>query len=410
MQAINSARIRWKLLLAIMVLVGISFGSLYIVNGQTLAQSSASFVHAQGAGMSHFFLAIEKSETSASGMINHVSALLENVKPIPGVDGYLLFVKTPLVKGAKASLVAQALSSKLRHTLAKVPSLTEAGFTLYASNNVANHGMGGLWLLQEEQHPGIRFVQANGHLATFAPMMLHGQLIGITEVDQTPTESAIPLMTSVLTLNFFKILVIVAAMLIVFYFLLGRWVVSPIRYQAEHDLLTGLYNQITFWRLFAGLSQQMRAQEQGLAMLTLDMDHFKAVNDTYGHQVGDDVLQMLASVLKKHVRKMDVIGRMGGEEFGVLLPTCSEDKAMMIAERIREEVATKSLDEGRRKLSVSIGVSTSDLVKSFDPRVIAQGADLALYVAKRSGRNQTRCYEEGMTMATEPSSQKAPAH
>ena len=124
-------------------------------------------------------------------------------------------------------------------------------------------------------------------------------------------------------------------------------------------------------------------------MLIIDIDHFKSINDQHGHAEGDEALKLVASELRSAVREPAFLGRLGGEEFVVVLPDTGVDDAAVIAERIREEVMR--IDTRRwladRKITVSIGVTVS-VPQADSPSTMLQRADTALYAAKRGGRNQ----------------------
>jgi diguanylate cyclase len=121
----------------------------------------------------------------------------------------------------------------------------------------------------------------------------------------------------------------------------------------------------------------------------LDLDHFKSINDVYGHHCGDDVLCALAAVMIENCRSIDAVVRMGGEEFGILFPECSSDEALIALERIRKRFESSAVIADGKLISVtvSIGVASFVNVHEEDADVIAR-ADRALYAAKAKGRNQ----------------------
>ncbi|MGC8522014.1 MAG: diguanylate cyclase [Steroidobacteraceae bacterium] len=156
--------------------------------------------------------------------------------------------------------------------------------------------------------------------------------------------------------------------------------------QAITDPLTGLYNRLA---LAQQLNQAVaRAGRTGepLSLLLIDVDHFKAFNDSFGHLQGDEALRRMAEILYATAREADIVARYGGEEFLVILPATGSDGALALAERIRQQVHSARWD--RRDLTVSIGVVTR---QAADPRCSAQllieDADSALYRAKAAGRN-----------------------
>jgi len=163
-----------------------------------------------------------------------------------------------------------------------------------------------------------------------------------------------------------------------------------LEYQAHMDFLTGIANRRHF--VECAEIELARSQRYGspLSLLMLDVDFFKQVNDRYGHKTGDVVLQRLTQALQQKLRPMDMLGRLGGEEFAILLPETNEAQAVEAAERLRCAVADNliTLDE-RTQLSItlSIGVTTlSAEDQSLDGPL--RRADNALYAAKRTGRNK----------------------
>lgn len=154
---------------------------------------------------------------------------------------------------------------------------------------------------------------------------------------------------------------------------------------ATHDSLTGLYNRFYF---IDSIKREMlisTRDKRPLSLMMLDIDHFKSINDTYGHDVGDDVLKTFAETIKHRLRESDVLARWGGEEFIVMLPTTALSDAIHVAESIRESVALMQI-EGVRQITCSIGIST--LAQSDDVDQLVKRADNALYEAKESGRNR----------------------
>lgn len=154
------------------------------------------------------------------------------------------------------------------------------------------------------------------------------------------------------------------------------------------DWLTGLKNHGYFYaRLVEELDRSLR-HRRPLAVIFADIDDFKSVNDTFGHQAGDSVLQVVGNVLSEEVRSADIVCRIGGEEFGVLLPETDGPGAHLVAERMRERIAATPVEQvGRFTISMGIA-SVPDHAVSRDELV--EAADRALYLAKREGKNRTR--------------------
>jgi len=165
-----------------------------------------------------------------------------------------------------------------------------------------------------------------------------------------------------------------------------------LRRLSTRDYLTNLYNAREFYRLLDAELGRAKRYEEPLALLLLDADHFKQINDSYGHQSGDKALRELAKVLRAQVREVDVPARVGGEEFAVILPKTGGEAALGMAERIRREVAANQivLDEEHGSpvsMTVSIGLATYPH-SANDAQGLFRIADVALYHAKQSGRNR----------------------
>jgi two-component system cell cycle response regulator len=159
---------------------------------------------------------------------------------------------------------------------------------------------------------------------------------------------------------------------------------------AVTDELTGLYNRRYFDRHLNVMLGKAHEQERDMALMILDIDHFKAVNDNHGHDVGDAVLREFAARLKRNIRGVDLACRFGGEEFVVLMPDTDTSQAEAVAERVRQSMAEKTFEVGTaRPLSVTVSVGVSIRENLVDtPESLIKRADVALYRAKREGRNR----------------------
>ncbi|NNF80034.1 MAG: PleD family two-component system response regulator [Rhizobiales bacterium] len=160
---------------------------------------------------------------------------------------------------------------------------------------------------------------------------------------------------------------------------------------AVTDPLTGLHNRRYLETHLSGLVEKVGNRGKALTILALDIDHFKAINDNHGHDVGDRVLQEFAHRVQTEVRGLDLVSRTGGEEFIVVLPYTSTDQAHLIAERIRESVCRVRFEAGGdcEPLDVTVSIGVSALDDPLDqPDDLLKRADLALYDAKRGGRNR----------------------
>jgi diguanylate cyclase (GGDEF)-like protein len=156
------------------------------------------------------------------------------------------------------------------------------------------------------------------------------------------------------------------------------------------DNLTGLYNRSYFLNQIGPLSDLIAARSLGLAIILCDLDHFKRINDSFGHDAGDRVLREVARVLRESTRSDDLVARYGGEEFILALPTGSLDQARERAERIRAELAALDLRfrGGPLALSASLGVAFDRASRGQEIARLITAADEALYEAKRKGRNR----------------------
>ncbi|WP_158969291.1 sensor domain-containing diguanylate cyclase [Paraglaciecola sp. L3A3] len=156
---------------------------------------------------------------------------------------------------------------------------------------------------------------------------------------------------------------------------------------ATTDPLTGLLNRRELLVQADRLSHLVARYSSTYALLTIDVDFFKHVNDTYGHQAGDKVLVNLANILTEGRRTNDLIARVGGEEFVMVLPHMDEKNAFIFAEKLRKKVQSQSVDNLHITVSIGLVVSQKDINKQFD--LLLNLSDKALYDAKNSGRNKT---------------------
>jgi diguanylate cyclase len=161
-----------------------------------------------------------------------------------------------------------------------------------------------------------------------------------------------------------------------------------LKIDATTDHLTELANLREFENRFEQLFEECQNNQLPISFLMLDLDHFKMINDTYGHQRGDEVLSELAQILLKSCRSYDLVARIGGEEFAIVLPRCPRETALSIGRRIRQQIEDYSFckDSDEIRMTVSIGVSScpNDAIESEKLMALA---DSALYKAKSAGRN-----------------------
>jgi two-component system cell cycle response regulator len=213
--------------------------------------------------------------------------------------------------------------------------------------------------------------------------------LGWRLVVEQEEDAAISPLRRVLVIN-----LLISALITIFVLLVARYTVNYYQGRLEEmaatDKLTGLYNRRYFDRHMHVMLGKAHSQDRRLALMILDVDHFKAVNDTHGHDAGDLVLKEFSARLKRNIRGVDLACRFGGEEFVVLMPDTDQNQAEAVAERVRQAVAERAFEvPGGRSLwiTVSAGVALRES-DSDTAETLIKRADVALYRAKREGRNR----------------------
>jgi diguanylate cyclase (GGDEF)-like protein len=155
------------------------------------------------------------------------------------------------------------------------------------------------------------------------------------------------------------------------------------------DTTTGLFMKRYFQIQLQTETKRAQRHKMGLSLLMLDIDHFKTVNDTCGHQFGDVVLKRIATIIAHSVRKTDIVARYGGDEIVIILPDASKESAKMVADRILKGVQEEEFqfEEKKIRLTVSIGISNMTGGEPMSPEQLLRLADSALYRAKDAGKN-----------------------
>jgi len=161
--------------------------------------------------------------------------------------------------------------------------------------------------------------------------------------------------------------------------------IKELKFLAEIDTLTGVYNRRKIEEILESEIERSRRYGNPLSLILIDIDNFKELNDTYGHQTGDRVLKEVARVIRENLRRTDYLGRLGGEEFLVVLPETTPEKARLVAERIRKDIENLDLRVGKLTISAGVtGLKKGDTMESLMNRV-----DRAMYLAKERGKNRT---------------------
>jgi diguanylate cyclase (GGDEF)-like protein/PAS domain S-box-containing protein len=166
---------------------------------------------------------------------------------------------------------------------------------------------------------------------------------------------------------------------------------------ARTDSMTGMWNRGYFMELAGRELSRARRSGGELSIIMLDVDHFKAINDTHGHDVGDVALMELARVIGESVREVDVAARLGGEEFAVMLPDTSVEDACAVAARIARAVRRAAVDSPRGPVSMTVSMGLASLEESGDSLdSLLKFSDIALYAAKKNGRDRVETYRRSV--------------
>jgi len=174
--------------------------------------------------------------------------------------------------------------------------------------------------------------------------------------------------------------------------------------EARTDALTGLLNRRGFDERASLELARARRESRSVAVAAIDVDHFKRINDAWGHEIGDRVLARTGELLAAHTRDIDVLARFGGEEFIVLLPGCTGGEAEAFTERVRLALAE---DDGSGLPTVRVSAGVLAAVAPSNIEALLQGADSALYNAKRAGRDRTVVLERPTALASPPVTEQA---
>lgn len=249
-----------------------------------------------------------------------------------------------------------------------------------------------------------------------APMVLGGLVLAVRGISALLTPEAMVTATAAgdsipMSLAIYWLLLSLSFELSLIGLVIVRLVVQ-LRHTARHDALTGLLNR----RAIEGILLQETARAirsgRGFAVAMIDLDHFKEINDRFGHMAGDEVLQSIASALQTRLRATDALARWGGEEFLVLLPNTGIEDACRVAEQLRDVAAHASVQWDGETIGLTLCVGVSVWAGEADPSLVVDRADDALYRAKREGRNRV-CIDQARTLARPgqaPEREPAPNH
>ncbi|HVT34468.1 MAG TPA: diguanylate cyclase [Nevskiaceae bacterium] len=165
--------------------------------------------------------------------------------------------------------------------------------------------------------------------------------------------------------------------------------------RATRDALTGLFNRGHFTEMGTQEIERARRFAEPLSIVLMDIDHFKKINDTWGHETGDQALIALANAVNGFIRKIDFVGRLGGEEFALALPRANKEPALDMAQRLRLHIAALKLGSAGKEFSFTISMGIAALrPDTRDLQELLRNADAALYRAKREGRNRVEVWFE----------------
>lgn len=168
------------------------------------------------------------------------------------------------------------------------------------------------------------------------------------------------------------------------------------RYLATYDALTGLRSRGAFFSSYNALATLLERQQQKLCVVIVDLDNFKRINDKYGHAAGDETLKAFASILKQNLRASDLAGRIGGEEFALVLVDTDVDNCLRVLEKIRQhcEQCVIHYMEHIIHFTISVGVTIPDFATPLQTSELLRQSDEALYTAKSTGKNRIVSYQE----------------
>jgi diguanylate cyclase (GGDEF)-like protein len=315
-------------------------------------------------------LALNAVGFAACGMVWNASRVFHGRKPtLPGlVLGAIAWIATVMLLDPTASVLRMTIGAGI--------------VAIYAALTASQ-----LWTERrrtlQKRWPTIVVPVLHGFVLML-PILLGGLLL--------PHDSAFGSSIWVTVFSIELVLYAVGTVFIIF-MLVSERTVTAHKTAASVDPLTGMFNRRGFAEATSRVIEREANAGRPVTALIFDIDHFKSINDRFGHPAGDEILKLFAAVVVNTLRITDLSGRIGGEEFAALLP-CSLQDGVIVAERVREAFASSGIvaDEGPVDTTVSIGVAGGPAGTELE--VLLAAADTALYQAKRSGRNRVEAAEE----------------
>lgn len=189
--------------------------------------------------------------------------------------------------------------------------------------------------------------------------------------------------------------------------LANEFITSELRHLAEMDPLTNVFNRRAFLTLLDKAISAAQRTGTAVPVLVMDLDHFKNINDTWGHRAGDDVLRHFVMLAHRCLRKEDVMGRLGGEEFAIFLPNASAAGALAVAERLRALVEAQPVATGPQSIPLTVSVGVTLCAHGDAAGAALQRADEAMYLAKERGRNRVEVSEKNVGTPVAPAATAA---
>ena len=322
----------------------------------------------------------------ATILSSQLTQLLTGYLMLLGVRSYLGLKPWPFRYGA--GLVVVVLAGVSFFTLIEPSPALRIGLS-----SLVVGGLFGLWAI----------TMARGHIRQFParyifaiPCALHALFVLARIVHLYQTDGPVIDLVQGATIPPLFILESIIALVVMAFatlMLVSETITRELRLLAELDPLTNTFNRRSLFKLLEQASSAANRRKSPLSLLLIDLDHFKQINDTYGHGVGDEVLCHFVSVAAASLRTEDVLGRLGGEEFAALLPDATAADAQLIAERLCARVSELPLTTAGVQVPLTISVGIVQCLPGEPPERALHRADEAMYQAKRNGRNRVELWQ-----------------